>query len=424
MFKKSAFAFIVLVFIWNCITPCIAPEKNREKIPVPDKEIDDKNHTVLILHLDETGNIINDYSGKGNDGIALGTSSNNGVFNKAHEFDGNDWIILRNKNFSLSNNISLNVFVKIKNYPEEKYTIFSSTYESSNKSYFLIWLGINETKVEFIVSNESLCQYMLISKYNLPLNRWVNIQAIYNGDENFMGIYIDGVLSDGGFIPAPINVSNENITLNNENCNTSYFFSQNDFCIASLSNSTITIGAVYTNETTYYLDGYLDELVVFNTDVFYLNNTGSLNISMTTNNWWTFYNTTENAKNITIALAIIGILLFCITIGFFYINPITVRTIGIASLLSFFASILLVVCLVMIFNPIAVSWSLIFFTAGFFLLIMYILIKKNTIDIYHPAIEESLQIILPFIMISMFLIGAIDLYTGCFSLQYKPFWVI
>jgi hypothetical protein len=431
---KKTFAVVVIVILCCSIVSAPNSQLDRSKTKVPDRPQTPSNFTTVILHLDDNSTIQTDASPNHQHGIAIGTNATEGVFGSARNFDGNDWIILENKNFSFGYNMSLSVFIKIDKYPADKYTIFSASQDTVTP----VWLGINDTRIEFIVSNTTYHRYVLKSVDPVPLHRWTNIQAVYNGVDNFMGIYLDGKLCAGGNIPHALPPpANAPLPSNNSLChlsNKTFYMSMsllenatnqsaNSFCISNLTNSTVTIGAVYQNTTQMFFDGAIDEFVTYNADVIYINYYyNNTYINTTNNNWWTVYNTTQTSQTLVFGFSILGILLFALIVGLLYSTGISVRSPAFAVLFALLIAILLTLSLIMVYPPISVSWSTLFYLAGFFSIALYVIIKKNVVDIFSPYVEQALPVLLIISLIS-FIFGTIDVYTGCLSLWYHPFWI-
>lgn len=416
--KKFVLCVLMLIIL---ISPASAPSDKKKadhsKAPVPKEEKHPDDHTTAIYHMDSTGTTELDETDNDNHGISIGAEpDDDGVFGKSKKFKGTDFVAITNNNFSIGNNISISLFVRIKHYPSENYTFFSSTQNGT----IIIWFGMVGAGLSFIVQDDNGTFHNISSSSSVPLNQWIHVSAIFNGADDFMGVYQDGRLLSGGNIPNKHNDDDhDNGHDGNINCHQNVHHTNNStvtqVCIQNMDNSTIIVGATYINQTEMYLEGNVDELVIYHADlvVIYANYTN-----------YTFNNNTYiSQEQVLLGLALIGFLMFLLVMGLVFSSGISVTSPFVAVLISFLVGIVITISMIMVFPMIYTSWAMVFFLFGTVTLILYVLMRANRIDFARPDVESLFMVLLPASSLVFFIIGGLDVISGLITSTFPPFWI-
>jgi hypothetical protein len=156
--------------------------------------------TVLLLHLDEAevANVL-DASGYGNHGKAFGTQVVNGIMGKARSFNGRgDCVQISDSpslDMSSEKQITVEVWIKIHSYPSGVGHIVAKW--GTGSDYDDEWtLQLERGGKACFTVNSSTANWspntVLYSKPNLPLNQWIHLAGVWNGNQGLASLYVDG----------------------------------------------------------------------------------------------------------------------------------------------------------------------------------------------------------------------------------------
>lgn len=388
--KPLALCLLVLLML---ALPASALSHTSLKVPTTEETT--KPGMLAFWHMDDEGSTETDSTPNANDGVVFGASSVMGAFDKAREFHGDDFIGITNKNFSVNYNISLSMFVKVSAYPSSRASFWSAT-DDSNVS---VWLGLNLTKLQFEVRDSLGKLHVLKATSSFTLKKWTWIASIFNGYDNYMGLFISGNQTIGGAIPK---ATGQNLT---------------KYHIDSLYASTIVVGATYTNETVDYYSGSIDELIVYDGDLAYLQDLwGKPPPSIPTVS-------KDTGRYVLVGLAVLGICLFVLIILMSRQMSFNLRAPSTGLLLSMLVGVLAGACLAFAYSPLCAMWGLLFFILGVTLLVFFVLVKLDNVDLMGNQIEQALPLALPILAAILLAVGLVDLSTGALTSHGRPFWL-
>jgi hypothetical protein len=235
------------------------PVSALTSVPVPTEELKPISHMLSLYHMNLGGAVEPDDTMNGNDAVIYGASaSNSSVFGRSYSFSGQDFLAVRNVKHQTAYNISFRVFLRI-----DSLTNYSTIWSATLDENALIWLGLNGTRIEFQVRDDNGILHVLKSTRTLS-SRWVHITAIFNGFDNYMGLFQDGAKVIDGLVPS--NGSRISGQQKNNLCHS--ILNRTSYCIAPLSSSSMTIGATFTNDTVQYYRGSMDELAIYDSQDF------------------------------------------------------------------------------------------------------------------------------------------------------------
>lgn len=387
MHVRGVMACLMLVIL--CTTVCAL---DHTGVNVQTTEESAKFGMLGLWHMNDQGSTESDSTVNGNDGVVLGAESVSGWFTRARAFDGDDFIGITNKNFSVCHNISFSMFVKLDSYSSGRSSLWSAT-DDGNIS---MWLGLNMTKLQFEVRDSNGNIHIIKSSSSITLKKWTPIAAIFNGYDNYMGIFTNGNQSVGGIIPKVGN--------------------QTHYHIHTLAYSTLVLGATFTNDTVNYFTGSMDEVIVYDGDLVYLQELYAKPPPPPTVS-------RDTSRYVVVGLAVLGICLFVILVIMSRQMGFSLRAPSTGILLSLLIGILAGTSIAFAYSPLCARWGLILLIIGFTMLVMFVLIRFNQVDLMGNKIEQALPLATPILAAILLAVGAVDGATGCLSSLGHPFWL-
>ncbi|MBI3195337.1 MAG: Ig-like domain-containing protein [Ignavibacteriae bacterium] len=159
-------------------------------------------NTVLLLHMNETsGVVINDESGNGNHGTASGATIDNGKFGNARNFlTVNDYVNIDDNpllDFSISRKFTVDFWINVSPTSHSDVSVISKMGGGSDEDDDWRFVLAGNNRIFFDVNSSTTGgspDDVIGSTMALPTGRWVHIAGVWDGNNHFQHIYINGTL--------------------------------------------------------------------------------------------------------------------------------------------------------------------------------------------------------------------------------------
>jgi hypothetical protein len=157
-------------------------------------------HPVVDLHFDEgTGNVANDSSGNGNNGIITQASFVEGILGKALSFNGADsFVKIEQTNISSSlNETTISTWVKVDSFPAEMAGIVTKMGRNPvvTGEYFGIWFDGKYIPQTICAGKNEVNQYPNLVRNHVEMNTWTFITWVLSPSTGSQKLYINGELA-------------------------------------------------------------------------------------------------------------------------------------------------------------------------------------------------------------------------------------
>jgi hypothetical protein len=174
-------------------------------------------NTVLLLHLNDQGSSIKDFSTNNNNGTAYGTSIVEGKFGLARNFNGiSDWIQIPNSaSLQITNAITVEAWINITQNETDWHSFVSKMSEGYGivHGYDLRIVGMEP--IFTLVSPAGNFNNFAATQYQLPINQWFHFAGTYDGSQ--LKIYLDGAIIFDSSFTGQIAVGTEDLFIGKQN---------------------------------------------------------------------------------------------------------------------------------------------------------------------------------------------------------------